>query len=246
LVLNGDDGKTDNKRQHRKLVPLNAAKKTLGEFLRGAVIAHHNSPDKLQRMKRINALLGKQGLAASPLYPENESTRKGNVAEILLAEYVATNESLKLPIYRLRHNPNVDQSMKGDDVLAFDLAANPVRIVVGESKFRSAPRREDVEEIVDGLKRSQKAKIPVSLQFVAEMLYLQGDVALARSVEASQVAIARGSARVEYVGLLLSNDRAEHCVKTYTPTGSPRRLAMISLCVDDPVALVSDCFRDLR
>ncbi|MFQ6963494.1 MAG: Hachiman antiphage defense system protein HamA [Oscillospiraceae bacterium] len=41
--------------------------------------------------------------------------------------------------YRLRYNTNPDQSMKGDDVLLFDLDSDPVRIVVGESKFRGTP-----------------------------------------------------------------------------------------------------------
>jgi hypothetical protein len=121
-------------------------------------------------------------VAGRSVYPANTNTQKGNVAEVLLAEYLVANEGTSLPIYRLRYNSNVDMSMKGDDVLAFDLDSKPMRILVGESKFRGTPRREEVEEIVDGLLRSHKAKIPVSLQFVADMLYAESKRDLARRV----------------------------------------------------------------
>lgn len=62
------------------------------------------------------------------VYPANPNTRKGNVAEVVLAEYLVANEGISVPIYRLRYNPNVDQSMKGDDALAFDLDSKPMRL----------------------------------------------------------------------------------------------------------------------
>ena len=45
--------------------------------------------------------------------------------------------------------------MKSDDVLLFDLDAAPVRIIVGESKFRTTPDKQAVVDIVDGLVRSR-------------------------------------------------------------------------------------------
>lgn len=171
--------------------------------------------------------------------------QKANVAEIALAEYVVATEGLRLPVYRLRHNPNIEQSMKGDDVLAFDLDAKPARILVGESKFRGTPRREDVEEIVEQLLKSEKARIPASLQFVADRLYDQGDDALAERIEQLQFELGRARPNIEYVGLLLGPASAAHVVKTYTPATAPRRLAMISLTVGDPKGCVGDCFRDL-
>jgi len=51
-----------------------------------------------------------------------------------LAEYLSSTTDAQLPIYRLRYNTNPDQSMKGDDVLLFDLDAEPVRIIIGESR----------------------------------------------------------------------------------------------------------------
>ena len=154
-------------------------------------------------------------------------------------------EDLQLPVYRLRHNPNIEQSMKGDDVLAFDLDAKPARVLVGETKFRSRPRRKDVEDIVEQLLKSEKARIPASLQFVADLVRLEGDEDLAEQIEDLQFELGRAHPNIEYVGLLLGPDTAAHIVKTYTPTVAPRRLTMISLSVPDLEACVDACFRTL-
>ena len=51
------------------------------------------------------------------LLPKVEVTQKGNVAEIILVEYLRETTSLSPIIHKLRYNTNVEQSMKGDDVL---------------------------------------------------------------------------------------------------------------------------------
>jgi hypothetical protein len=245
-VLVGSDEQTASKRQHRVLAEVDPNGGDLTEFLRAAVVEHHNDAETRKRLARLNQRLVRQGLPTRSLYPSSETTQKGNLAEIVLAEYISANEEIDLPIYRLRYNPNIEQSMKGDDVLAFDLDVKPIRVLVGESKFRSAPRREDVEEIVNGLLRSHKAKIPASLQFVANQLFREGNEELGKRIEECHLAIGRGTAIVEYVGLLLSNDDAARMVGSHTPAGAPRRLAMISLGIGEPETLVADCFRDLR
>lgn len=242
-ALSGIDGVTDSSLQHRMLAE--AGTGTLVEYLRRAIVTHHNDPEKLKRIKRGNTRLKRQGAPARPIYPSSETTRKGNIAEIALAEYIVATEKLLLPVYRLRHNPNIEQSMKGDDVLAFDLDAKPARIIVGEAKFRGAPRREDVQDIVEQLLRSEKAKIPVSLQFVADRLYEQGASDLAERIEDLQFELGRARPRIEHVGLLLGPSSAAHIVKTYTPKPAPRRLAMISLGLADPDKCVGDCFLGL-
>ena len=140
------------------------------------ILKHHVSPDALERDRLRREALARQGLI-DPVqrFPVNSKTQKGNWAEILLAEYVAASSNAQLPIYRLRYNTNVDQSMKGDDVLAFDLESNPVRVLVGESKFRSTPSIQVVEELVRALEKSHSGSIPASLQFVADRLFESGN-----------------------------------------------------------------------
>jgi len=245
VILDGADEETASKRHHRILRERVGARAHVVEFLRSALARHHADADKRRRIATLNKALKRQGVPGRSVYPANPNTQKGNVAEVVLAEYLVANEGILLPIYRLRYNPNVDQSMKGDDVLAFDLDSHPMRILVGESKFRGTPRREHVEEIVHGLLRSYKAKIPVSLPFVADMLYAQNKQDLARRVEECQLAIVRDKVNLDYVGLLIGSKAAPNCVTKYTPPGDPKRLAMISFGVDEPEELVADCFRKL-
>jgi hypothetical protein len=213
------------------------------------LVRHHASPEALERSRKHHEALTRLGhntqQASLPRFPTNASTQKGNLAEIVLAEYIVATTATALPVYRLRYNPNVDQSMKGDDVLAFDLDANPVRLLVGEAKFRGTSAPAAVKEIVEGLVRSYKAGIPASLQFVADRLFEAGDAPLGERVLKCATLFALGKLRLDYVGLLLSDTRAAERVDSATPD-SLRRLAMISLGVDGPDALVDACYRDLE
>ena len=132
------------------------------------IVRHHISPGNIEGDRIRREALARQGLVdPTQRFPINTKTQKGNWAEILFTEYVAASSNAQLPVYRLRYNPNVDQSMKGDDVLAFDLDSNPVRVLVGEAKFRTTPSRQVVSELLDALEKSHSGNIPASLQFVA-------------------------------------------------------------------------------
>ena len=52
--------------------------------------------------------------------PKLDTTQKGNCAEVILSEYLVSTSGLDLLIYMLHYNTNVNQSMKGDDVLLFN------------------------------------------------------------------------------------------------------------------------------
>jgi hypothetical protein len=213
------------------------------------LVRHHTDPEALKRTEEHLEAIKRLGLDAQQArlrrFPISPSTQKGNLAEIVLAEYVVAASGVALPIYRLRYNPNVDQSMKGDDVLAFDLDATPARIVVGEAKFRSASSAADVREIVEGLLRSHKGGVPVSLQFVADRLFEAGQLDLARRVLDCAKLFAFGNLRIDYVGMLLSDTQAAARVDDATPNPL-HRLAMVSLGVPDPDSLVAACYKRLR
>jgi hypothetical protein len=121
-----------------------------------------------------------------------------------------------------------------------------MRILVGESKFRQEPNARDVRDIAECLLRSHREMIPVSLQFVVSQLNLQKETALARKVLDCQLALVRGEVEVNYVGLLLGNMSAANCVHKHTPDGDPKRMAMISLGIDDPTTLLGECYNELK
>ena len=208
------------------------------------IVNHHVSPESVERDRRRREALTRQGFVdPTQRLPNNPSTQKGNWAEILLAEYLAESCGAQLPVYRLRYNPNVDQSMKGDDVLAFDLDSSPVRVLVGEAKFRKTPSKAVVEDLVDALVKSHSGNIPASLQFVADRLFDSGDNASGVKVAACNALFAQGRLRLDYVGLLVSNEDAHRHVHKNAKAGV-RRLAVLSLGLKDPEGIVAASFAD--
>jgi hypothetical protein len=247
-VLSATDSWTESRVAHRALSERHNERASSITWLRDILVRHHTNPQQLERSERQREAMIRLGFGAQQArlrrFPTLENTQKGNLAEIVLAEYIEAVTGTTVPIYRLRYNPNVDQSMKGNDVLAFDLDSDPVRIIVGESKFRGTSSKAAVEEIAADLVRSHKAGIPVSLQFVADRLFEDGRTDLAMRVEQCAELFASGRLRLDYVGLFLSDVHAIERVHSGTPRPFAR-LAMISLGVSDPDSLVRDCYEGL-
>lgn len=134
--LSATDGSTDGGSAHRNLEEVAGKRKALVSEAREMLKRHHVSSEAIVRDKKRMEAMKKLGFETEARklkrFPASDTTRKGNFAEVILAEYVLAATDTSLPVYRLRYNPNIDQSMKGDDVLAFGLDDNPVRLFVGE------------------------------------------------------------------------------------------------------------------
>ena len=231
--------------EHRVLED-NGHSDILLRYMEDALQRHHISPEALQRHMDLIATLKIENLPIlrSP-YPQTSTTQKGNCAEVFLAEYLVSTTDMELPIYRLRYNTNPDQSMKGDDVLLFDLDSDPVRIIVGESKFRGIPDKQSVIDIVDGLVRSYKAGLPISLMFVAERLFQENKPELGRKVQNCAILFATNKLHIDYVGFLMSNQNAKNHVNRHT-TDNLHNLLMISLGIQNPETMVKKAFEGLE
>lgn len=249
IVLSASDGTTQTRIPHRTLAEVAGQRDAAVAGIREMLVRHHASPEALARSNAQREAITALGLEAQQArlsrFPQSDNTRKGNLAEVVLAEYLVGTCGAELPVYRLRYNPNVDQSMKGDDVLAFDLDAQPVRVIVGESKFRATSNADAVRKIVEGLQKSQTGGVPASLQFVADLLFENGDTETGQRVMECARLFAEDRLRLDYVGLLLSDAQASNRVNDETPS-SLRRIAMISLGVADPNSLVAACFNGLE
>lgn len=246
-ILEAADGTTSTKIPHRALSVKPGKYVLATSSIRGMLVNHHTNPEALARSKSQVAAMKRLGVSPPKnlsRFPINATTRKGNLAEIVLAEYITAATETSLPVYRLRYNPNVDQSMKGDDVLAFDLDSDPVRVIVGEAKFRATSTKGSVQEIVTGLVRSFKAGIPASLQFVADRLFESGETELGERVMSCATLFARGELRLDYVGLLVSDTQVAERVDDIR-SGQLRRIAILSLALDDPDGLVTSCYKGL-
>jgi len=248
IILSSSDKITTSTIPHRALSEQQDRRATVDCF-RGMLQQHHASPEAIERARQHNEAMTELGFEAEQmrfsLFPTNPNTRKGNLAEIVLAEYVIASCSIQLPVYRLRYNPNINESMKGDDVLAFDLDSDPVRILVGEAKFRGRSKNAAVTEIAEALVRSHSAGIPASLMFVAERLFGEGNEELGKRVYDCARLFALGQLRIDYVGMLLSDMEASNKVQRATPN-SIHQLAMISFGVTDPDALAVACYEGLN
>lgn len=236
------DGDTINKVQHRKLDEIDGAK--LEEYMLPKIKEQHIDELNYKRRKEILAKLKREvpttTYTNSP-FPHAEKTRKGNYAEIFMGEYIQEVTNAELPIYRLRYNPNVEQSMKGDDVLLFDLDSNPKRIIVGEAKFRKTADKQVVVDMINGLLKSKNNIVPISLEFVAERLRGEDKADLAEKVEECAILAVQGKITIDYVGLLMSDNKAHDYVNNYA-TAPMHNLLMISVSLNSPVTTVVNTF----
>lgn len=230
---------------HRKLEE-NGHNDVFLDFIVPVLQTHHISLDALERRKDLiqSLRIANAPIPPSP-YPQNTTTRKGNFAEVFLAEYLRSTTEAQIPVYRLRYNPNVEQSMKGDDVLLFDMDSDPVRIIVGEAKFRGTPTKQAVVDTIDGLVRSNRAGLPVSLMFVADRLFEEGKNDMAKKVQSCAILFATNRLQIDYVGLLMSNRNASNHVNNDT-TNELHNLLMISLGVQSPETIVQQAFARLE
>ena len=246
IHLAATDQKTVHDVPHRVLNnnPLNLV--TFTAVITQWLITHHVSPEAIERDRKRREALARQKLPdPTQRFPINANTQKGNWAEILLAEYLAASSNVQLPVYRLRYNTNVDQSMKGDDVLAFDLNSNPVKVLVGEAKFRTNSSKQVVEELVSALKKSHSGNIPASLQFVAERLFDSGNVEAGAKVAECNVLFAQNRLQLTYVGLLVSNENA-HSIMQKNGISNIGSLALMSLALENPGGIVSDSYAGVQ
>lgn len=248
-TISSIDGLTDCQILHRTLLEREGSRPALVESTRTWLANHHASPEALARSAAQRQAISKLGvvgnLPALSRFPRSDTTRKGNLAEILLAEYVQASNNLTLPIYRLRYNPNVEQSMKGDDVLAFDLDADPPTVIVGEAKFRSTPSKQAADQILEALLRSYKSVVPISLHFIADMLFAEGKPVLGKRIGDLAIEFCKENLTINYVGLLISNTEVQAKVNT-VDASELRRVALLSFGMNDLSAFVEDSYRGLE
>ena len=196
---------------------LSEAKKS---FLKQKILAKYNLKDYVQSLH---------------VFPRTDKTKKGNFGEVVLSEYLSQTSGIKVLIYKLRYNPNVDQSMKGDDVLLVDKD----KILLGESKFRSNPNKEAVEAACELM--GNALTLPISLGFIADRLFEQGQSELAEQILNTQLKLSKTNFNIKNVGFILSKktifDIAENNMN------SPNEnFILISLGIDDPVSFMEMAF----
>lgn len=241
--LTAEDYPTTNTKCHRALTESIPLDDDLVDCIARVIIKHHYCEDRINKLKEKYIEIGYPEYAKQHRkLPINEKVKKGNAVEILLTEY--TQASCKkefIKVFKLRYNPNVDQSMKGDDMLMVDLyeeeGIDKIKIYLGEAKFRSNPTKDPVEAIMHSL---SKDKLPLSYTFLVDEI-AKTNKQLADKLDNFIVEEVKGSDNLIYVGLLMSDTNTAQVVERHLNSDNPN-LVFLSLGANNPENIINTLF----
>lgn len=207
------------------------------------LISHHYSNFRLEQLKKKYVELGFEKYAEqNRKLPIADKVKKGNATEIILTEYIQSTLNRELiKVFKLKYNPNVDQAIKGDDTLMVDFfeqeSGNDLKIYLGESKFRTTPSKEAVNEISSSLK---KEKMPLSYSFLVEEI-AKSNEELALKLDDFIVQDIKDKGQLIYTGLLLSNQNTSANVERNLNNDNPE-LIFISIGIQEPANFINRAF----
>ena len=229
---------TDRKR-HRYLSEKNENREQAIETIANWLVTYHLSKSKSTALCKKQKILEKYDFEeyakSLHVFPNADKTKKGNFGEVILTEYLSQVSEIKVLIFKLHYNPNVDQSMKGDDVLL--ISEN--KIILGESKFRATPTKEAVEEASQLM--SNTLALPMSLGFISDILFEQGQVELAEGILDIQYRMSRTNFDIKNIGFLLSTKLVKGHVERNMDS-SNQNFLFISLGINNPVEFMDLAF----
>lgn len=214
------------------------------------VVMYHIGSANWRRLKSKRKTMStnefNQYLAQKQYLPQMDVTRKGNLGEILLIAYLNGITRYTPYVRKLTYNPNVNQSMKGDDVLLFNPSDITKDVIYAESKVRSTPSKAAITMITDNLQGSKR--FPTSLNFVIQVLRDRGNDELADMIDELQINILSGNTPIRNVGWLLSSrcttiscDTYSCVVKSLNVANNPN-LAFIAVGIDNVQDFVDEVY----
>lgn len=229
---------------HRELTESTAVDDDLIEWMAKKIINHHYTQFRIDRLKEKYGSLGFEKYAEqNRKLPIADKVKKGNATEILLTDYVQTTQRKEfIKVFKLKYNPNVDQSIKGDDTLMVDLfeenGNEKIKIYLGESKFRKTPSKAAIEDITNSL---SKDTLPLSYPFLVEEI-AKTNKSLAEKLDDYIVQDVKDKGYLIYTGLLLSNTDTSRTVERHLHSDNSN-LVFISVGIDDPERFIESVFK---
>lgn len=207
------------------------------------LIDYHYTPAAINSLKKKFEKLGLKEFgtyyAQSRNLPQNVNTIKGNAVEVLMTEYsLAAIGKIDLTYaHRFRYNPNVDQSMKGDDMLIVDFSdeTNPT-IYIGEAKFRKTVDKAVLEDVKKSL---AKDKMPLSLTFLRDRFENVDDNKYAKLDDLFIQELSDYDIR--YIGFIVGDKNAGKNVEEKWECDNPKHI-MLVLSLDEPEEFVKQAF----
>lgn len=142
---------------------------------------------------RLADLLNKLGKPAAAAYlatklPASKAIRSGDLGEILCNAYVLESTKFNLGIKRLRWKDHREMSMRGEDVLAFNIdPKGALFILKAEVKSRAAMTTKVIGDARDALSYNSGLPSPHAICFVADRLDENGDALLRDALDKAQL-----------------------------------------------------------
>lgn len=238
--LKAEDLRCSDLKRHRYLEVDSSFHTEAIELISKWLLQYHLSEGKQKMIERKQKILEKYDFKEFAkklhVFPESDKTRKGNFGEVILSEYLSLTSGVEILIYKLHYNPNIDQSMKGDDVLLVD----DKTILLGESKFRSQPSKSAVEEAAEGM--GDKLTLPLSLTFIADRLFDQGNIELGEMIFNIHLEMGKkDDMDIKNIGFLLSTKNVRNIVERNL-SAKNSNFIFISLGIENPVTFLEEAF----
>ena len=241
--LDCDDKECTSDKKHRALKNKGIDEQKLIDHLSDWIIEHHMSPNLKHRLDAKKKILSKHHFKEYaeqriPFPVVSDKTRKGNLGEIILGEYLTASSGLEILVYKLRYNPNIEQSMKGDDMLLFNRDDIKSKIIMGEAKFRKTRSKQALMDIIGSLSDSN---LPISLTFVSERLFDSGLEDLSNEIDELISDIHKNKTSIVYTGFYHSDSRISETIEKNLKSNN-ENLIIISYGEDDPEKLINKSF----
>jgi hypothetical protein len=238
-----EDTLATDEKKHRKLSNKGLENGALVEYLSSWILKHHATAPHLARIERKKKILEKHSFTTYmegkvPFPIKSSTTQKGNLGEIILGEYLSASTDLELLVYKLHYNPNVEQSMKGDDILLFEKDDIQSKIIMGEAKFRATKSKQALDDIVSSLSTKN---LPISLTFVCNRLEEMGEVDLADEIDELISNIHKSKTPITYVGFYHSDINVYKIIEKHLKSKN-KNLVVISYGENNPTQIVKDSF----
>lgn len=150
---------------------------SFSNILRDTIYHHHSSFVLYDDIAELGFTLSGQSLrnrhSGNPGY---HNTRMGNLGEVLGAHFVKSYLNYQSTLtFPKRLNTNVEQSMKGVDVLGFKDNNSPAELLIGEVKTSSGFAKDAIEDAYSELIKRKKSELPAMLHFAKEYFTFQSD-----------------------------------------------------------------------
>lgn len=243
--LSSEDMLSSSEKIHRKLVESESERDNIIDELASWLIKHHISEKTIKRIEKKKAILDKYGFTKYlsediQLFPQRDVTQKGNCGEVILSEYLQACSSTECLVYKFHYNTNIEEAMKGDDVLLFNKENLEKKVILGESKFRAKSSKPVVDEVSKGFR--DKITLPLSMEFIIRRVEDAGDFELVEKLEDLNHKMILGQIPIINVGFILSDSETFNRVEKHMVSVNPNFI-IISFNSDNPAELVENAFK---